>query len=92
MNDRGLLCTAILSPLSPSTALLSLLHPDVSQHHLVVASETGTTAPTPSSSQLPDVVNSVLGIVYDIMDDSDRMDGEEGIIDIGSGALSCWGY
>lgn len=90
MNVRGLLCTAVLSPLSPSAALLSLLQPDVSQHHLVAVSEAGTSTPTPSSSQLPDVVNSVLGIVYGIMDDGDRMDGEEGMI--GPGALSCQGY
>lgn len=77
MNDGGLLCSAVLSPLSPSAALLSLLHPDVAQHRLFLTSETSPT----SSTQLPDVVSSVLGVVYDIMDDSDGMDGEEGTLE-----------
>lgn len=77
MDDGGLLCTAVLSPLSPSAALLSLLRPDVAQHRLLLTSETSLAATEPSSTQLPDVVSSVLGVVYDIMDHSDGMDGEE---------------
>lgn len=82
MNDHGLLCTAVLAPLSPSAALLSLLPPDISHHHLFLTSETTTSTTQHSSSELPDMVNSVLGVVHGIMEYSDRMDGEEGIIDI----------
>lgn len=78
MNDHGLLSTAILDPLSPSAALLNLLDPDISHHHLFLANETTTSAPKRNSSELPHTVNSVLGVVYGIMEDSDRMDGEEG--------------
>lgn len=78
MNDHGLLSTAILGPLSPSAALLSLLDPEISHHHLFLTSETTTSAPTRSSSELPHAVNSVLGVVYGTMEDSDLMDGEEG--------------
>ncbi|TWW75430.1 Treslin TopBP1-interacting checkpoint and replication regulator [Takifugu flavidus] len=74
VNDHGLLSTAILDPLSPSAALLSLLDPDISHHHLFLTSETTTSAPKRSSSELPHAVNSVLGVVYGIMEDSDRMD------------------
>lgn len=78
MNDHGLLSTAILGPLSPSAALLSLLDPDISHHRLFLTSETTTSAPKRSLSELPHAVNSVLGVVYGTMEDSDLMDGEEG--------------
>lgn len=87
MNDGGLLCTAVLAPLSPSAALLSLLHPDVAQHHLFLTGESSPTSTERSPTQLPDVVSSVLGVVYDIMDDSDRVDGEEATLE---NALTCW--
>lgn len=80
MDDGGLLCTAVLSPLSPSTARLSLLHPDVSRHRLLLSSQASPTATEHGSTELPDVVSSVLGVVYDIMDHSDGMDGEEGTL------------
>lgn len=73
VTDGGLLCTAVLAPLSPSAALLSLLVPDVAQQLQFLTS--GTTEP---SWDLPDVVSSVLGVVYDIMDHSDGAEGEDG--------------
>lgn len=87
MNDGGLLCTAVLSPLSPSAALLSLLHPDVAQHHLFLTDESSPTATEHSPTELPDVVSRVLGVVYDIMDHSNGVDGEEGMLE---NALTCW--
>lgn len=68
MNDGGLLCTAVLSPLSPSAALLSLLRPDPPEHRLFPTSETSPAPPEHSSTGLPDAVSSVLGVLDDIMD------------------------
>lgn len=75
----GLLCSALLSPLSPSTALLTVLQPglseisqvteslQVSQHPVVSA------ASADGSAGLPDVVSRVLGVVLDMMEE----DGEK---------------
>lgn len=77
MTDGGLLCTAVLSPLSPSAALLSLLRPDVARQHQFLAGEPGAVATGHSPGELPEVVSSVLGVGYDIMDDRDGTEGEE---------------
>lgn len=73
MNDSGLMCSAVLSPLSPSTALLSILQPGITQHPQLLTTEVGAPSAAESSAELPDVVSSVLGVVYDIMEE----DGEE---------------
>lgn len=75
----GLLCSALLSPLSPSTALLTILQPGLSEfsqvtqclqvaQHPVVS-----TASVDGSAGLPDVVRRVLGVVLDMMEE----DGEK---------------
>lgn len=64
MNVSGLECSAVLSPLSHSTALLTVLQPEIPQHHQLLKTLAGA-AQTPT--ELPAVVSSVLGVVYDIM-------------------------
>ncbi|XP_029909145.1 treslin [Myripristis murdjan] len=69
VNDSSLVCSAILSPLSPFTALLTVLQPDVTLHSRLLTSEVITPATADTSTDLPDVVNSVLGVVYGIMEE-----------------------
>ncbi|XP_005460037.1 treslin isoform X1 [Oreochromis niloticus] len=72
VNDNGLLCSAVLSPLSYSTALLSILQPVIAQSNQRLTTEVITPASAETSADLPDIVNSVLGVVYDIM----KQDGD----------------
>lgn len=71
VNDGGPVCSAILSPLSHSTALLTVLKPGITQHEQVLTAETSSAAE--ASAELPDVVSRVLGVVYDMMEE----DGED---------------
>lgn len=75
VKDRGLVSSAVLSPLSHSTALLTVLQPGITQHEPWLAVETSGPAAADGSADLPDVVSSVLGVVYDIMEEDG--DGEE---------------
>lgn len=70
------MCSAVLSPLSPSTALLSILQPGITRHPQLLTTEVSAPSVAESSAELPDVVSSVLGVVYDIMEE----DGEEGVV------------
>ncbi|XP_058502073.1 treslin isoform X1 [Solea solea] len=74
VNDTGLVCTAVLSPLSHCTALLTILQPGVGQHDTLLTTENIAPATADTSADLPDVVSSVLGVVYDIMEE----DGDSG--------------
>lgn len=81
MNDSGLVCSAVLSPLSHSTALLTALQSGITQHNQFLTTEIIAPATAETSAELPDVVNSVLGVVYNIMEeDGDSGDGEERIV------------
>ncbi|XP_024136869.1 treslin isoform X2 [Oryzias melastigma] len=64
VNVSGLECSAVLSPLSHSTALLTVLQPEIPQHHQLLKTPAGAAQ---TSTELPAVVSSVLGVVYDIM-------------------------
>ncbi|XP_070686769.1 treslin [Pempheris klunzingeri] len=76
VNDSGLVCSAVLSPLSHSTALLTILQSGVTQHDLFLTTKIIPTT-AESSAELPDVVSSVLGVVYDIMaEDGDSVDDQ----------------
>lgn len=76
VNVCGLLCSAVLSPLSPSTALLTILQPGVSHftqftqftQHPLTADATAD-----GLAELPDVVSSVLGVVYDMMEEDGKV-------------------
>lgn len=77
VNDSSLVCSAVLSPMSHSTALLTILQPGVTQANTVLTAENIAPATTDTSADLPDVVSSVLGVVYDIMEeDGDGVDGK----------------
>ncbi|XP_031151061.1 treslin isoform X2 [Sander lucioperca] len=69
VNDSGLVCSAVLSPLSHTTALLTILQSGVTQHDQFLTTEIIAPATEETSAELPDVVSSVLGVVYDIMED-----------------------
>lgn len=73
VNVGGLVCSAVLSPLSHSTALLTVLQPEIPQQNQLL--KTNAEAPQ-TTTDLPDVVSSVLGVVYDIMNnDEDAVNG-----------------
>ncbi|XP_068169286.1 treslin isoform X2 [Antennarius striatus] len=78
VDDSGLVCTAVLSPLSHSTALLTVLQPGIAQRdHERLIAETIGPATAENSADLPDVVSSVLGVVYDMMEeDGDHIDDQ----------------
>ncbi|XP_074489924.1 treslin isoform X1 [Sebastes fasciatus] len=71
VNDSGLVCSAVLSPLSHTTALLTILQSGVTQHDQFLTTEIIAPATAETSADLPDVVSSVLGVVYDIMEEDD---------------------
>uniref|UniRef100_A0A672IZC1 Uncharacterized protein n=1 Tax=Salarias fasciatus TaxID=181472 RepID=A0A672IZC1_SALFA len=71
MNDRGLVCSAVLSPLSHFTARLTVLQPAAPQPDRRLAAGVVAPATPETSAELPDVVSSVLGVVYKIMEDGD---------------------
>lgn len=78
VNDSGLVCSGVLSPLSQSTALLTILQPGITRHNQLLNTEIIAPAPAETSHDLPDVVSSVLGVVYDIMEkDGDSVDGKD---------------
>ncbi|KAJ3595855.1 hypothetical protein NHX12_002267 [Muraenolepis orangiensis] len=64
VNDGHLVCMAILSPLSACTALLTVSRPDCQ----LLSTHAVASAPEHTSAELPEVVSSVLGVVYDIME------------------------
>ncbi|XP_044212796.1 treslin [Thunnus albacares] len=77
VRDSGLVSSAVLSPLSHFTALLTVLQPQITQNDQLLTSEIVAPATAESSSDLPDVVSSVLGVVYDIMEeDGDGIDDQ----------------
>lgn len=78
MNNGGLLCTAVLSPLSQSTAMLTVIQPTVPVHNPWVSTDNLASASADAAADLPEVVSSVLGVVYDIMEkDGDVVYGKE---------------
>ncbi|XP_026222218.1 treslin isoform X2 [Anabas testudineus] len=75
VNDSSLVCSAVLSPLSHCTALLTILQPGITWHDQLLTPEIIAPATVETSDDLPDIVNSVLGVVYDIMEeDGDTVD------------------
>ncbi|XP_075946106.1 treslin [Anarhichas minor] len=72
VNDSGLVCSAVLSPMSHSTALLTVLQSEVTEHDQFLTTEVITPATAETSAELPDIVSSVLGVVYDIMEEEEE--------------------
>lgn len=74
VSDGGLVSSAVLSPLSQNAALLTVLQPAVGQDERLLVTTAVSTAAAETSAELPDVVRSVLGVVYGLMED----DGDDG--------------
>ncbi|KAF7223962.1 treslin isoform X2 [Nothobranchius furzeri] len=66
VSANGLLCSAVFSPLSPSTALLTVLQPVFTLHARLPRTKTFAPVTTQTSPNLPDVVNSLLGVIREI--------------------------
>ncbi|XP_076863493.1 treslin [Brachyhypopomus gauderio] len=64
----GQIYSAVVSVLSPNTALLTVLQPLVTETKEVV----GISQTTHDAMDLPDVVSSVLNVMYDIMEDDEK--------------------
>ncbi|XP_077452629.1 treslin isoform X2 [Stigmatopora argus] len=74
---------AVLSPLSNFTGLLTLLQPNFNRHQhdhdIEITSTAGTREISPD---LPEVVNSVLGVVYDMLEeDNGSIDEQQNVDD-----------
>ncbi|KAK9952396.1 hypothetical protein ABG768_018238 [Culter alburnus] len=74
VSEGGVLCSAVLSVLSSCTAQLTVLQPLVTQEDQLLPADLVSSDTTDLSSDLPDVVSSVLNVMYDIMEDEDCSD------------------
>ncbi|XP_063732938.1 treslin isoform X2 [Eleginops maclovinus] len=104
VKDSGLVYSAVLSPLSHTTALLTILQSGVAQNEQILTSEIIAPATAETLAELPDVVSSVLGVVYDIMaEDCDTVEDlpedhkvpewaqqEVSHCPLTTGVLECW--
>ncbi|XP_061630273.1 treslin isoform X2 [Phyllopteryx taeniolatus] len=73
---RGQSSSAVLFPLANFSALLTVLQPAITQHpHLHNTEIISTTSTAEMSADVPEIVSSVLGVVYDMMEqDNDGTD------------------
>lgn len=70
-------CTGVLSPLSATTALLTLLYPEPTSDGGLLLNELVSQGSDELSTDLPDIVSSVLNHVYDcIEDEQENSSGE----------------
>ncbi|XP_035275178.1 treslin isoform X2 [Anguilla anguilla] len=76
VSDEDRSRTAVLSPLSASTALLIMVQPQVAHDEDIISAHIASPATTDNSADLPDIVSSVLSVVYDIMNDDEDDTGE----------------
>ncbi|XP_036400192.1 treslin [Megalops cyprinoides] len=76
VSNGGLSSTAVLSPLSAYTALLTVIQPQVGLVGDVLSADVVSPATGETSADLPDIVTSVLSVVYDIMNDEEESTGE----------------
>ncbi|KAK7121407.1 hypothetical protein R3I93_022486 [Phoxinus phoxinus] len=74
VSEGGVLCSAVLSVLSSCMAQLTVLQPLVTQEDRLLPADIVSLDTTDISSDLPDVVSSVLNVMYDIMEDEDCSD------------------
>lgn len=79
MCHSGQSSSAVLSPWSNFTALLTVLRPaDTRRHHRGNSDIISNSGTDEISADLPEVVNNVLGIVYEMMEqDGDGTDGKD---------------
>ncbi|KAI4902695.1 hypothetical protein NFI96_028969 [Prochilodus magdalenae] len=71
VSEGDLVRSAVLSVLSPTTALLSVLQPLNTQFDEVLDANLISSDTADTSADLPDIVSSVLNVMYDIMKDED---------------------
>uniref|UniRef100_A0A8C1W603 Treslin N-terminal domain-containing protein n=1 Tax=Cyprinus carpio TaxID=7962 RepID=A0A8C1W603_CYPCA len=75
VSEGGVVCSAVLLVLSSCTAQLTVLQPLVTQEDQLLPTDLVSLDTTEDlSSDLPDVVSSVLNVMYDIMEDEDLSD------------------
>uniref|UniRef100_A0A8C2KAU1 Treslin N-terminal domain-containing protein n=1 Tax=Cyprinus carpio TaxID=7962 RepID=A0A8C2KAU1_CYPCA len=75
VSEGGVVCSAVLLVLSSCTAQLTVLQPLVTQEDQLLPTDLVFLDTTEDlSSDLPDVVSSVLNVMYDIMEDEDLSD------------------
>ncbi|XP_059392942.1 treslin-like isoform X1 [Carassius carassius] len=74
VSEGGVVCSGVLSVLSSCMAQLTVLRPLVSQEDQFLPTHVVPLDSTDISSDLPDVVSSVLNVMYDIMEDEDCSD------------------
>ncbi|XP_068595792.1 treslin [Brachionichthys hirsutus] len=78
VSDGGAVSTAVLSPLSRSTALLTVLQPGIARREReLLIGKSIAPATAGNAADLPDVVGGVLGVADDAMEEHD----ENGIVD-----------
>lgn len=70
VSEGGVVCSAVLYVLSSCMAQLTVLQPLVTQEDQLLPTHVPLDC-TDISSDLPDVVSSVLNVMYDIMEDED---------------------
>lgn len=71
VSEGGVVCSAVLSVLSSCTAQLTVLQPLLAQEDQLLPTHLVSLDTTDISSDLPDVVSSVLNVMYDIMENDD---------------------
>ncbi|MBN3308951.1 TICRR protein, partial [Amia calva] len=74
VSDGYPACTAVLSPLSACSGLLTLIHPQFAPDSVLLSTERVPQESSDPSSDLPHVVYSVLNHVYDFMVKEDEKD------------------
>ncbi|XP_067292902.1 treslin isoform X2 [Pseudorasbora parva] len=74
VREGGVLCSAVLSVLSSCMAQLTVFQPLVTQEDQLLPADLVSLDTTDISRDLPDVVSSVLNVMYDIMEDEDCSD------------------
>ncbi|XP_029607589.1 treslin isoform X3 [Salmo trutta] len=91
VSDGGdLPCSAFLSPLSALTALLTVFRPSVASGYHTLTLDAIAPAAADTSSDLPEVVSSVLGGFYDIMEGDGAPRVEPQVPDWAQQELSHW--
>ncbi|XP_058854971.1 treslin-like isoform X1 [Acipenser ruthenus] len=70
-------CTGVLSPLSATTALLTLLYPEPTSDGGLLLNELVSQGSDELSTDLPDIVSSVLNHVYDCIEDEQENSSED---------------
>ncbi|KPP69787.1 Treslin-like [Scleropages formosus] len=78
VSDGDMTHTAVFAPLSTSTALLFVVRLQDTYLEEVLSTNPISMATAMPSTDLPDVVSSVLNVVYDIMEDDDKEESPNG--------------